>query len=215
MKKRKKYFFMGATLIFIFTLWTGLIQRIDVQPIGPLGTKVGFAGLNQWLYNLTGTNLFLYTITDWLGLIPLFVCIGFAVMGLIQLISRKNILKVDIDILLLGLYYIVVIGAYLFFEEVVINYRPTLIEGRLEASYPSSTTLLVLSVMPTLMEQCSRRWRGTASKLVYGFSVVFSLFMLTGRLLSGVHWLTDIVGAMLLSSGLFSVYYGLILLEKK
>ena len=215
MKRGKNLLCRGATLLLAFVLWTALIQMIDVQPIGPMGTTVGFAGLNQWVHRLTGTNLLLYNITDWLGLIPLFVCMGFAVLGLNQLICRRNLLRVDTDILLLGLYYMIVIGFYLYFEVVSINYRPILIQGRLEASYPSSTVLLVLCVMPTLIEQCNRRWKGAALKFVHGFSIAFSLFMIIGRIISGVHWITDIVGAMLLSGGLFSIYQGLILLEKR
>ena len=102
----------------------------------------------------------IYTITDWLGLVPIAVCIGFGMLGLMQWIRRKSITKVDRDILLLGGYYILVILGYLIFEMIPINYRPILIEGAMEASYPSSTTLLVLSVMPTLLFQINRRWPG-------------------------------------------------------
>lgn len=113
----------------------------------------------------------------------------------------------DLDILLLGVYYVLVIFAYLLFEMVPLNYRPVLIEGILEASYPSSTTLLVLSVMPTLHFQAERRLKNSAlRRCIRVLTVLFSAFMVVGRLLSGVHWLTDIVGAILLSGGLFLLY---------
>ena len=92
----------------------------------------------------------IYTITDWLGLVPIFICLIFAGIGLAQLIQRKSLFRVDYDIIVLGIYYIIVIFGYLIFEMIPINYRPVLIDGFMEASYPSSTTLLVLSVMPTL-----------------------------------------------------------------
>ena len=149
----------------------------------------------------------LYTITDWLGLIPVFVCMVFAGIGFVQLVQRRNLFQVDPDILILGVYYVIVIGAYLVFEMFPVNYRPVLIEGRLEASYPSSTTLLVLCVMPTLIEQVERRLKKfKVKKLVQVFSVGFSICMVLGRLISGVHWFTDIVGAAILSSGLFCIY---------
>ena len=115
--------------------------------------------------------------------------------------------RVDPDIVLLGLYYILVILAYLVFEMVPINYRPVLINGILEASYPSSTTLLVLSVMPTMMFQIDRRTNKSLVRNVTGiFVIAFSTFMVIGRLISGVHWATDIIGAVFLSMGLFLLY---------
>ncbi len=90
---------------------------------------------------------------------------------------------------------------------VPINYRPVLINGILEASYPSSTTLLVLSVMPTLMFQVSRRTENTLIRKINAiFVILFSAFMVIGRLTSGVHWATDIMGSVVLSSGLYLLY---------
>ena len=151
--------------------------------------------------------MLIYTITDWLGLVPIIICMCFGVLGLVQLIHRRSLLKVDSDILLLGAYYVVVILGYLLFEMVPINYRPILIGGNLEASYLSSTTLLVLSVMPTLKYQSDRRIaKPVTRKAIAVFVIVFSAFMVLGRLIAGVHWATDIVGSVFLSSGLFMIY---------
>ena len=203
----KKYLFAGSILLAGFVLWTALLLIIDVQPLGIKGTDIGFSTLNLWVHKLTGVHMVLYTITDWLGLVPIFVCFVFGMVGLLQLIRRKNLLKVDSDILVLGIYYIIVILCYLIFEMLPINYRPVLINGFLETSYPSSTTLLVLCVMPTLTEQLNRRLKSVSvKKSVTLMTAVFSLFMVMSRLISGVHWLTDIVGALLLSAGLFFLY---------
>ena len=197
----------GILLLMGFAAWTFLIQTVDVQPIGPNGSSVGFAALNGWFHQRTGVHWTLYTLTDWLGLVPICVCLIFAGAGFIQLVRRKSLFKVDLDILLLGVYYVLVIFCYLMFEMVPINYRPVRIDGFLEASYPSSTTLLVLSVMPTLCFQTRRRLTSNALRqAIRIFSVLFSVFMALGRLVSGVHWLTDIVGAVLLSSGIFLIY---------
>ena len=153
----------------------------------------------------------LYTITDWLGLVPVAFGFGFAVLGLVQWIRRKSILKVDRSILILGGFYVVTLAAYLFFESYVVNYRPVLIEGYLEASYPSSTTLLVLCVMPTAMIQLRERIKQPMlRKCVSIVITAFIAFMVIGRLVSGVHWLTDIVGGILLSTGLVMIYDSLI-----
>lgn len=200
----------------LFAVWTGLIQWIDLQSIGPAGSMVGFAALNGWFHGLTGVHWMIYHITDWLGLVPVFVCMLFGLVGCRQMIGRRSLLKVDADIILLGVYYVIVIAAYLVFEMIPINYRPVLIDGRLEASYPSSTTLLVLSVMPTLRFQITRRWNNQAGrKVVDRFAAAFSALMVIGRLVCGVHWLTDIVGAVLLSGGLFGLYRAAVLWMEK
>jgi undecaprenyl-diphosphatase len=218
MKKSAKYFWMtGVLALGAFALWTILVQTVDVRPAGETRTMVGFASLNGWIHQLTGVHMELYTLTDWLGLVPVLVCLLFGGVGLVQLLQRKSLRKVDRDILLLGIYYLLSVGCYLLFEVVPINYRPVLIEGRMEASYPSSTTLLVLSVMPTLVFQAGRRLKNRKTQKVIGaFAVAFSLFMVVGRLISGVHWITDIVGSVLLGSGLFLIYRAAVeLLGKK
>ena len=204
---RKRDLLAGIVLVAAFALWTVAIRLIDVQNAGPLGSEVGFATINVWFHRLTGVHMLIYTITDWLGLVPIIICMCFGVLGLVQMIHRRSLLKVDSDILLLGAYYVVVILGYLLFEMMPINYRPILIGGNLEASYPSSTTLLVLSVMPTLKYQSERRIaKPVTRKAIAVFVIMFSAFMVLGRLIAGVHWATDIVGSVFLSSGLFMIY---------
>ena len=215
--KDKKLFSVGLILIAVFVFWTILILTVDVQPVGVNGTVVGFATLNCSFHNMTGVNMTIYHITDWLGLVPIFCCMIYGAVGFVQLLQRKSLLKVDIDILLLGVYYVIVIFGYLIFEMIPINYRPILIDGRMEVSYPSSTTLLVLSVMPTVSFQVNRRIKNTFIKNLINASVVlFMLLMVIGRTVSGVHWLTDIIGSVFLSAGLFLIYYANVLrLDKK
>ncbi|MBR6767424.1 MAG: phosphatase PAP2 family protein [Clostridia bacterium] len=208
MKKwNRKLFCAGAGMLAAFALWTMLICAVDVQAIGPEGTAVGFAAVNGYVHRLTGVHMTLYTITDWLGLVPIGTAMGFALLGLCQWIRRRSLLKVDRSILVLGGFYIAVMAAFLIFEQFIVNYRPVLIEGRLEASYPSSTTLLVLCVMPTALMQFNARIRNAVSRRCIAAAIaVFSAFMVIGRLISGVHWLTDIVGGALLSAGLVMIY---------
>ena len=206
-KKNKKRLVLGVSLVVAFVLWTILVCFVDVQAIGPEGSSVGFAALNGFVHELTGVNWFLYTITDWLGIVPIAVALVFAILGLVQLIKRKSLWKVDHSILALGVFYIVVMAAYIFFEVVVINYRPTLIDDYLEASYPSSTTMLVMCVMPTAAMQLNVRIKNTVLRRCAVIIVVaFTAFMVIGRLVSGVHWITDIIGGALLSAGLVTMY---------
>lgn len=205
--KNKKELWLSVAFLGSFLLWTFLISFVDVRPIGPRGSAVGFAAINGMFHDLTGVHMLLYHITDWLGLVPVAFGFGFAILGLVQWIKRKHILKVDHSILALGVYYIIVLAAYLFFEEFVVNYRPILINGYLEASYPSSTTLLVLCVMPTALMQLNTRIKNQNMRLCSAWAIrTFIAFMVLGRLLSGVHWLTDIVGGILLSAGIVKMY---------
>lgn len=212
-KNGKRVLCWGSVFVVAFVVWTALIQIVDVQPVGQNGTEIGFATFNCWFHKLTGVNMTIYTITDWLGLVPIFICVIFGGIGFIQLVKRRSLFKVDYDIILLGIYYVIVIFGYLIFEMIPINYRPILIEGIMEASYPSSTTLLVLSVMPTLIEQMNRRLENTVVKRVISIlTILFSIYMVIGRLVSGVHWFTDIVGAVILSIGFFCIYKAFVML---
>ncbi|MBR3569477.1 MAG: phosphatase PAP2 family protein [Oscillibacter sp.] len=215
-EKGKRDLAFGGALVGAFALWTALIQCVDVRPVGQNGTNIGFAGFNTWFHELTGAHMGLYAATDWLGLVPIAVCLGFGALGLAQLLKRRSLLKVDMNLILLGGYYVLVILAYLVFEMIPINYRPVLIDGVMEASYPSSTTLLVLAVMPTLQFQVDRRAARPGVKKAAGvFVIAFSAFMVLGRLVSGVHWFTDIAGAVFLSAGLFLLYRGGVALTDK
>lgn len=214
MKNERRNMCGGVIFLLGFVLWTILIQMVDVKPEGIAETNIGFSTINVWFHNLTGVHMKIYTITDWLGLVAVFVCIGFGLLGLCQWIKRRSLLKVDFDIRMLGVFYVIVILEYLIFEMIPINYRPIFIEGRMEASYPSSTKLLVLSVMPTLIFELKRRMKkGILRKILILVTASFSLFMVIGRTVAGVHWLTDIVGAILLSAGSYLVYREIVLLH--
>ena len=215
-KKNQRSLWIMLLALFMFVAWTLAITKIDLQAVGPEGSVVGFATINSAFHEWTGVHMWLYEITDWLGLIPIIFVLGFGVLGLIQLIKRRNLFKVDSDILILGVFYILVVTAYVIFEMFVINYRPVLIEGRLEASYPSSTTLLVLCVMPTAIMQLYNRIKNVVVRKVTVVSIsLFIIFMVVGRLVSGVHWITDIVGGVLLSIGLVMLYQTMTMMFRK
>lgn len=206
-RRKKKQLFAAIIALAAFIVWTVLVRLVDVRPIGPQGSKVGFAAFNAVIHHVIGVNMTLYAVTDWLGLVPVGVVLGFACLGLAQLVRRKSVFKVDKAVLLLGGFYVIVLAAYVIFELVPVNYRPVLINGYLEASYPSSTTLLTLCVMPTaavvLRKYIKNETLGWVCALI---TTVFTAFMVVGRLASGVHWFSDIFGGALLSAGLVTVF---------
>ena len=213
-KQQKQKFYLAAGFLAAFILWTAAVCLIDVQAIGPQGSSVGLAAVNRWFHELTGVHMSLYTLTDRLGLVPLAFVMGFGILGLIQWIKRKQIGQVDYSILALGGFYLAVLAGFVLFELFPVNYRPVLIDGMLEASYPSSTTMLVMCVMPTAVLQLRTRIKNRI--LRRGgilLSAVFLVFMVLGRLLSGVHWLSDIIGGGLFSAGLVMLYAAVCALE--
>ena len=209
--ERQRKICWAVIFLIAFVIWTVLVRFVDVQGIGPHGSKVGFATINGAVRNLIGVNWALYTVTDWLGLVPLIFVAGFGILGLVQWIKRKSFIKVDRSLLVLGGLYMFVMGLFLFLEKCVVNYRPVLVDGILEASYPSSTTLLTMGVVPTAISQLKNRIiNQTLKRFVVLVLVLFAAFMVIGRLLSGVHWLSDIIGGALLSIGLIFLHEAII-----
>lgn len=198
-KECRKDLAVSVVSFVAFLLWTVALLFIDVNPIGPEGSKVGLSSINYAFHNLTGVNMTLYDITDLLGLVPIAIMLLFAIIGLLQLIKRKKLTFVDFDILVLGVFYVVLFIVFLAFEVFAVNYRPVLINGHLEVSYPSSTTLLVMCVIPTAIMRLK--------KPLFNLSLaLFGVFMVVARTISGVHWITDIVGGILISTCLVSLY---------
>lgn len=72
---------LGIMLIAAFAAFTLLIMAADVKGIGPNGSRVGLATFNGMLHRLTGVNMALYTGTDWLGFMPIFI-LALAYLGL-------------------------------------------------------------------------------------------------------------------------------------
>ena len=210
MEKRRKEILLCGGLFAVAIIYTLLVKYIDVQEIGPNDSLVGFATINNFMFNLTGVNMLWYDITDWWGFVPLFIAFIYAMIGFIQMIKRRNILKVDKEILGLGVYYIIVIGLYIFFETCIINYRPTLMDGILEASYPSSHTLLSVCICGSSLIINKYLFKNrNFFKAENIISILSILVIVIGRFISGVHWFTDIVGAILISIALlkdFNIY---------
>lgn len=192
-------------------LFAGLIYLLgiyDVAPIGPAGTSVGFSHINKFVHDLTGVNMFWYDITDYIGYAAIGICALFALAGFVQMIKRRSLLKVDGEIWALGVLFAAVIGCYVYFEKHIINYRPIVMPGETapEASFPSSHTMLVMTVLVAVMIISDRYFGKGLGVLVRFICFVTVLVTIGGRLYCGVHWTTDIVGAILLSATLLQLF---------
>ncbi len=205
--KLTKNFCITGALLILFFIWTALVCTVDQQPIGPEGSVVGLAAMNGRFRDLIGEHMALYKMSSVLGVIPLLAVAFFAVVGALQLLQRKSLVKVDSDIIALGVLYLLVLGCYAIFELVVVNCRPVLIDGELEASYPSSHTMLALTVLPTAAMQIKKRSGDQRLARVISLALIaVALCILSLRIGSGVHWLSDIIGGVLLSGALVCAY---------
>lgn len=215
MSKAQKKYIATVGLFVLFIIYTILVVTVDVQPVGPEKSKIGFASINMAVFRSLGESSFWYTLTKYLGVIAILVVLGFGVVGLLQMIRRKNFFRTDLEILVLGGFYVVMAAFYLLFEKVILNYRPVLEEGKLAASYPSSHTMLVCCVMATAIFQFNRMIKNqTICILADIAAVVVIALMVMGRLLSGVHWLTDIIGGVLISAALVMLYVSVVQMLK-
>jgi len=215
MNKKKRNFFISTILILLAVVFTILVKVVDVKQVGVNETSIGFVTLNQFVFKTTGVNMIWYHITDWLGLMPIFMAMVYSLLGLVQLIKRKSLFKVDKEIIILGLFYVVVISIYIFFEKVIVNYRPILMNGFLEASYPSSHTLMTICLCGSSIIVNKKMFNNKITKLMNMLSLIIILITVIGRLISGVHWFTDIIGGIFISIALIMTLYSLVDVIKK
>lgn len=192
----------------LFAALIVLLKIYDVAAIGPMGTEIGFSHFNQFVHNLTGVNMLWYDITDYIGYAAIGVCALFAVVGFVQMVKRRSLIKVDKEILALGGLFVVVIGCYVFFEKYIINYRPIIMPGEdmPEASFPSSHTMLIMTVFIAVMIISDRYVNKGLGALVRLACFLIVLVTIGGRLYCGVHWCTDIIGGVLLSATLLLLF---------
>ena len=210
MKNKRRNILISIILILIAILFTILVKVIDVKQVGINQTAIGFATINQLIFNYLVVNMIWYYITDYLGLIPILITIIYFIIGIIQLIKRKSIFKVDKEIIILGIFYIVVILIYILFEKVIINYRPILINNSPEASYPSSHTLMTICICGSSIIINKILFNNKITKYINLLSMIIILITVIGRLISGVHWFTDIIGGILISISLLITFHTII-----
>lgn len=215
MGNKKRIILINIALVILAIVFTILVKTIDVQAVGVNETDLGFATFNKAVFEALGENKIWYNITDYLGIIAILMSMTYVVIGGIQLIKRKNIFKVDKEIITLGIFYVAVIILYIFFEKFIVNYRPVLIDGVLEASYPSSHTLLIICLCGSSVIINKKMFNNKAINIMNILSIIIAIITVIGRLLSGVHWATDIIGGILISIALLTIFYSVINIKKR
>ncbi|MBQ6321372.1 MAG: phosphatase PAP2 family protein [Lachnospiraceae bacterium] len=217
MRFREKLLLSGLFfLMFLFLIV--LVRTVDVAAVGPVGTSIGLSGLNSAFHEWTGFQLFWYRLSKYLGLLAILTALLMAVFGAWQLVKRKSLRKVDGEIVALAGLYALVVVLYVFFEFVVVNYRPVLMDGSTtpEPSFPSTHTMIAIVVLGSLMMLLPRYVQDLKiRRILLIVCLCLLVLIVVGRLLSGVHWLTDILGGILISLALLSLFSAALDLVKR
>lgn len=205
----KKDCLIGIGVFVCFLLFTVLVRLLDVKAIGPMDSKVGFATINGAVAGVLTYNHLFYSISKYVGALILLWVPCFAGIGLFQLLKRKSFKKVDYSLYILAAMYVAVALFYVLFEIFIVNYRPIDLGEGLEASYPSSHTLLAISIGGSAIIGFMNIIKKNGLKLV--LSVIAAgeiLIVVVTRILSGVHWISDIFAGILLGVSLVLLYKG-------
>lgn len=207
---------MAALASLVAAAFTLLIKIHDVQPIGPNGSEVGFAKINQAVAGMFPFNSMWYKMTNLALALPVLIALGYAVYGLIQLLQYKKFTKVSRELWLLAGFYIVILLTYAVFEKLALNFRPVILDGELEASFPSTHTLLAACLCGSgiIINQLLVKNRTYRSLLSLIFTLI-AILVILGRVLSGVHWFTDIIGGLLISAALLVIFKTVLFLSRQ
>ena len=207
MRKRSLIQFVAVTLIAV--VFTVLVKIVDVGFVSSTGSLVGFSSVNIPFSQKFGFNPIFYKVSEVLGYLVFLVIAVFAFIGCYQLIKRKSLMKVDKDLYALAITYVFTFALYIFFDKVlVINLRPIIMAGEsiAEPSFPSSHTLLAVSVLGTAISECGKIRK---ESLRVSFVIVLAILMsatVLSRLFSGVHWVTDIIAGILWGEVMMTLY---------
>lgn len=218
MEKVKKLYIITAILFVITIAYIFMVKTIDVKSIGPVNpetgvaSEVGFATMNDAVRNAVGESHTWYKITKYSGYLSLLLAAGYGLYGVVELFKKKSIFKVNKRIITLGAFYVVVLAIYVLFELWIVNYRPVLEEsGELEASFPSSHTVLAICVCGSSLFVSKYFIKNkNVKRIIDVIALVLLVVTLGGRTISGVHWMSDIIGGVIISVYLLMALYSVI-----
>ncbi len=211
MKTRKATFVQPVIMLTVFLLFTILTAMVDYKPIGPRGSEVGLAAVNGFLHSYFGYNDLFYVLSKLLGYICFLIPVVNLGVAIRDIYRKKSLFKVGPDVIGAFCVYVLMALCYILFDTVVLNCRPVLMDGQLEASYPSSHTLLAVTLTLTAALQLNFRDRNLERKSRnQKILAALGILVVVTRFLSGVHWFTDIVGGVLLGLTLAALYVPLV-----
>ncbi len=210
MEKKNTSLLTTIILAVVTGIYTVLVCTVNKAPVGPEGTSVGFSSMNKAFADAIGFSPLWDKITDVMMIAAILAAVSFVVLGVMQLVKKKSVLKVDKAILALAAVYIVVVVLYVFFDKVPINYRPIIMpdETSPEASFPSTHTLVICTILSTAIVAWDRVFsdKKTICNILKIAAIAVMVIGVAGRIIAGVHWITDIIAGLLFSATLTAAY---------
>lgn len=207
-KKQKLLFLIADVLALLAIAFTLIVRFVDVQSIGPNESAVGLATINGAVHEALPFNELWYKLTKYSGYLMFLLPLYFAILFLVQLVGRKSLKKIDRELWLGTFYAFVVIATYFIFEHLlIINCRPVILDGSLEPSYPSSHTFFAITLCGASVLLVSRYLKVKHKAFVNTLIILLAVFNIVGRILSGVHWATDILGGILIGATLVTAFF--------
>lgn len=196
----------AVVMLVLFAALVACLMAVDRQPIAADGSLVGLGTINRSFHELTGVSWTLYSATEMGGYVAIASMFVFFVIGVVELVRGRGFGGVDKAIYLIAVAYVIMLIAYVGFDKIALNYRPVLVDGVLEPSFPSSHTFLAIGTMGCAITWAKARLGKGTFTAVTIVCTLLALFVVIGRLLSGVHWFTDILGGVLLGFALVFAY---------
>ncbi len=222
-QRTRRGYLISCVLFVLFVVFTVLISAVGVgkTPVKVVGAdgviqpgeeiSVGFSGLNTAASDALGYSGTWYKLSKYLGYVCILAAGALCLWAVWQAISRHGIAQMDRDLSCFCLLMIAMLIFYALFEVLKLNYRPVMLEGKLDASYPSTHTLVALCGAGGAAIFVSRlKIRRELRLAGIGILGLAAFLTVLCRLLSGVHWVTDILGGVLLSAALVQLYLTLL-----
>ncbi len=210
-KKRDVCYVVSLACFACFAILAAVLLAVDVQTAAN-GGKIGLGTINLAFGAAVGFSDGWYEVSEILGYLTIAVAGANAVVAVVALIRSKSLKGVRDEYIASCVLYVVVVVAYVVFDAFAINYRPTsLAGGELEPSFPSSHVLLALTVHGAEIVILARLVKAERIKIaLIAVEGAFALTIVVARTLSGVHWLTDIIGAAILSAAIVAALIGVL-----
>ena len=173
--------------------------------------------MNDAIFEFFGFNQTWKTITDILLIGVLALVAVLAVCGLVQLIKRRSLKAVDAELTAMIPSLALVAVIYYVFEKVwILNYRPVLVNGLAEPSFPSTHALITTTVLGMLVFALPKYIKSRKLRVLIDVALIaVILVMAFGRVASGMHWATDALAGVIFGFDLALVYGGVLKMMKE
>ena len=178
------------------------IKLIDVKLYSVTNSYIGLYSINKlfvFTYNISNINIFFEIISNFLFIFCLIIILLKLSFIFYEYVKNKKVSKTNINFLI---HFILMILIWIIFDKIIIiNYRPILINNKLEGAFPS--THVMVSTFTLLFFAYNQK-----NKKIIFYIIITSLIILQSisRILLQMHWFTDVLGGLLIGTLLFLTY---------